>query len=274
MNETEDYLVTIVRYGTRTTVKSDVYLNYPVYGEPDGPIEMDYLAWVIQNEHRTVLVDTGFSRKGGESRDRTFLLDLPVAYGQLGVDPVDSPTVILTHAHYDHTGNLPHFPTSEIVMSRREFEFWSGPQSAHAQFHHSCEDDDLAELRRASSEGRVTTFEGTHVVAPGIEVIEVGGHTPGQAVVKVSTSEGTVLLASDAIHFYEEYERDMPFAYVADLVQMYGAFERIRAMVESGEVTHLVSGHDASTVGRFTPAVGELAGYASTIGSVPSRSAP
>ena len=29
------YEVVIVKYGTRSTVKSDVFLNYHVYGEPD-----------------------------------------------------------------------------------------------------------------------------------------------------------------------------------------------------------------------------------------------
>ncbi len=36
-----EYTVTIARYGTRATVRSDVYLNYPLYRQPDGPIGMD-----------------------------------------------------------------------------------------------------------------------------------------------------------------------------------------------------------------------------------------
>ena len=42
--------VLIVRYGTRTTTRSDVFLNYHAYGEPDGPMEMDYFFWVIQGD--------------------------------------------------------------------------------------------------------------------------------------------------------------------------------------------------------------------------------
>lgn len=262
------YVVSIIRHGTRTTTKDDVYLNYGLYGEPDVGIEMDYFAWLIQDEATTVVVDTGYSRHGGESRNRTFLLDLPQTYAKLGVHPEDAPPVVITHAHYDHTGNLDHFPNSEIYLAQDELEFWDGPMGHRVQFHHSIEEDDLAGIRRAQQEGRLRTFSGSHELAPGIEILQVGGHTPGQSVVKVATSEGTVLLASDAVHFYEEWEDDRPFTYMADLVDSYAAFDRITEMVDSGEVQHVVSGHDADTLGRFTPVTGEFAGSIATIGEL------
>jgi len=264
----ENYRVSIIRHGTRSTVKSDVFLNYPVYGEDDCAIEMDYFAWLIQNKSLTVIVDTGFSRAGGEARNRTFLLDLPETYGRLGVDPTTSPPVVITHAHYDHTGNLDHFPSSEVFLAQDEYDFWTSKFASRTQFHHSIEENDLADIRRAKDEGRLTLFSGTHMVAPGIEIVQVGGHTPGQSVVKVATSEGIVLLASDAIHFYEEYEADRPFTFVANLIEMYEAFDTIRELERTGEVQHLVSGHDAGTLARFTPAAGEFAGLLATIGQL------
>jgi len=268
MAASENYVVSIIRHGTRSTVKSDVFLNYPLYAEDDTAIEMDYFAWVVRNDARTVIVDTGFSRAGGEKRNRTFLLDLPTTYAALGIDPASAPPVIISHAHYDHTGNLDYFPNSEVFLARDEYEFWTSALANRTQFHHSIEEHDLAGIRRANDEGRLTLVDGTTEVAPGIEMIQVGGHTPGQCVVKVDTSEGVVLLASDAIHFYEEYEADRPFTYVANLVDMYRAFDTIHEMERSGEVQHVVSGHDADTLGRFTPVEGEFAGLIATIGSV------
>ncbi len=170
------------------------------------------------------------------------LADVGDLFRHFGVDPSTSPTVVLTHAHYDHAGNLGLFAASEVVMAERELAFWSGPHSQRALFHHSVDDDGLAHLGTIKSEGRMRLFKGTTKIAPGIEVIEVGGHTPGQCMVKVRTSDGTVLLASDAVHYYEEYERDMLFMSVADLVQMYECFDYIRDQVGSGEVHHLVAG--------------------------------
>lgn len=269
MNEPgEHYQVTIVKYGTRSTVRSDVYLNYPLYGQDDGPIGMDYFFWIIRSSRRTVVVDTGFSPLGGEARKRTLLADIPLLYRHFGVDPSAAPTVILTHAHYDHAGNLDLFPSSPVVMAEAELSFWSSRHARRVLFHHSVDDDALAHLQTVRDEGRLRLFRGSMIVAPGIEVIEVGGHTPGQCVVKVRTSEGVVLLASDAVHYYEEYERDMLFTSVSNLVDMYEGFDQIRAMTEAGEIDHLVSGHDPDTLARFTPAGGEFGGLAATIGQI------
>ena len=222
------YEVTIVKYGTRSTTRGEVYLNFSLYHESDGPMEMDYFFWVVQNQQRTVVVDTGFSPEGGRARNRTFLADISDLFRHFGVDPSSSPPVILTHAHYDHAGNLGLFPTSKVFMAERELSFWSGRHAQRAMFHHSVDEEGLASLAKIGREGRLELFRGSVGVAPGIDVVEVGGHTPGQSVVKVKTSDGTVLLASDAVHYYEEYDRDMLFMSVANLVEMYEGFDYIR----------------------------------------------
>lgn len=262
-----DYFVTIARHGARATVRSDVFLNYPLYRQPDAPLGMDYFIWVLQSRERTIVVDTGYSRHGAEVRKRDVLSTVPDLLRRMGVEPDRVETVIITHAHYDHIGNLDAFPSARFVLSRKEYDFWTGPNAHQPLFHHSVEDEELSTLRGLVDAGRVDFFEGSARPAPGIEVIEVGGHTPGQSVVKVETTEGTVLLASDAVHYYEELTEDMPFSSVADLVEMYDTFARIRAMLDSGEVSHVVAGHDPTTLGRFTPARGALAGIAATIGT-------
>lgn len=246
------YEIVIAKYGTRATSRGEVFLNYHLYHEPDGPIGMDYFFWVLRNEQRTVVVDTGFSPAGGASRGRTQLAGVPELLGALGVEPAAGPTIVLTHAHYDHAGNLGLFPESRIVTSARELDFWQGAHADKVLFHHSVDEEGVAELARARAEGRLELFSGSYVVAPGIEVLEIGGHTPGQAVVRVDTHDGAILLASDSVHYYEELERDMPFSSVADLVAMYDAFATIRDMVRTGAVRDVVSGHDPATLGRFS----------------------
>jgi len=266
---TGEYQVTIVKYGTRQTVRSDVYLNHHLYGEPDGPIGMDYFFWLIRGGGHTIVVDTGFSATGGARRKRTTLIDPAAALDALGVDRAAGPPVVVTHAHYDHIGNLGLFPASPVTVAAAEYDFWTGPYADRTLLHHSVEDDEIATLRRLAGEGRLRTFADEVEPAPGVRVIRVGGHTPGQSVVTVDTSAGPVLLASDAVHYYEEFERSMPFTQVANLIDMYAAFEDIRARLATGAVRHLVPGHDPDTLARFTPVAGPLAGLAATIGEEP-----
>jgi glyoxylase-like metal-dependent hydrolase (beta-lactamase superfamily II) len=263
--------VLIVRYGTRTTSRNDVFLNYPVYGEPDAPIDMDYFCWVIRGGGRTILVDTGFSQAGGAARGRTMLIDPRDALAALGVRPDDEPLVVVTHAHYDHIGNLAHFARSPVVIAKAEIDFWTGPYGRRVQFHHSVEDSELGGLQAAMADGRVTTFGDRLALGDGIEVLRVGGHTPGQAVVIVPTAAGPVLLASDAVHYYEELERDMPFVSATSLVDMYAGFDLIRGLLKDQKIDLLVTGHDPATLARFPGHSGEPKGAVAVVGASADR---
>jgi glyoxylase-like metal-dependent hydrolase (beta-lactamase superfamily II) len=268
MNHPDTYEVTIVKFGTRSTHKSDVYLNFHIYDLADDPVDMDYFFWVLKNADRTIVIDTGFSKVGGENRKRTFLVEPSAAFAELGVNGADAPDVVITHAHYDHAGNLDLFPDSRVIMSAVEFEFWTSKLADRRQFKHSSEPADLDQIQRAHDEGRLVLFDDKYEVAPGVDLITVGGHTPGQAIVLVQTDEGPVLLASDSIHYMEEYEKDLPFMFVADLPGMYTAFDTIRSMMDTGVARHLVAGHDPDTLNRFTPVTtGILTGIAATIGT-------
>ena len=248
------YEVLAVRYGTRATTRAQTFFNHHVYREADSPIDLDFYLWVARNDERTVVIDTGYSAATkGHRMARTELTDPLATLAELNARPEASPQVIVTHAHYDHMGNLDAYPSSEVVIARAEFDFWTGPYATRPQFACTVEENEIAHLREVREQGRATLVEGVAQVAPGIEAITVGGHTPGQLVVRVATETGHAVLASDAAHFYEEVELDRPFTYLTDLTDTYRAYEQLREMTgEPGEV--LVAGHDADVMRRF-PAV-------------------
>ena len=253
------YQVLAVRYGTRETRASEVFLNFHSYREPDRPIRMDYFFWIARNDDRTVVIDTGFSPEGGAVRGRTQLTATAESLNSAGVRADSVRQVILTHAHYDHIGGLPAFDSAEIVITRPEYDFWAGPMAGRFQFAQSVEPGELGHLQRLRRAGRLTLTGDSYRVAPGIDLERVGGHTPGQAIVSVATGSGRVLLASDAVHYYEELERDRPFSVVADLADMYAGFDRIREMARDAG-TRVVAGHDPAVMTRFPARLGPGAG--------------
>jgi glyoxylase-like metal-dependent hydrolase (beta-lactamase superfamily II) len=271
------YDVIAVRYGTRQTTKSDVFLHYSLYGEPDEPTQMDYFFWLLRGDGRTILVDCGFNERSGARRGRTMLCPPAEALRRLGIEPTDVSVLIVTHAHYDHVGNLEQFPAAQVIMSAAEYDFWTGPLADRPLFATSAEADDIAALQRARADGRLRLLpsqgpadpQGRHHVSDGVCVLEVGGHTPGQLVVLARLPDGEALLASDALHYYDEARLDRPFAHVADLPAMYRGFGLLRALAAE-PARYLVAGHDPEVMRRFPPlaeAVGrDVAGLAVRIG--------
>jgi len=255
------YEVIAVKFGERATRRSQVFLNWFRYGEEDAPIGMDYFVWVVRNANRTVLVDAGFTPEVGQRRGRTTTRPLPEGLAAVGVDPASVETVIVSHGHYDHTGYVEFFPRARVVVSAAEFEFWCDPVSRRGHLGHGIEWPDIDVLRRLHEQGRVTLTRGVSDIAPGLRVVEVGGHTPGQTVTLVGNGDGGVVLATDALHYYEELEEDRPFVTVTDLPQMYRSFDLLRSL-SSMPGAALVPGHDPEVMRRFPPMAGEAGSFA------------
>jgi glyoxylase-like metal-dependent hydrolase (beta-lactamase superfamily II) len=257
------WTVTAARYATLETTRSDVYHRYSAYGEPDGPARLDYYFWVLRDAAggETLLVDTGFHPDAGRRRGRTCVIEPAAAMAQLGITPDTVSRVVLTHLHYDHTGNLDVLPDAELLVPARELEFWFGPFAQRLQFADAVEGEELERVRAADEAGRVRRLDGEQELADGVTAIVLGGHTPGQAVLRVETAQGLVVLASDAVHFYEEFELDRPFAIIADLAQVYAAYDTLRALC-AGPESHLVPGHDAAVMDRYPRVEGPAGDFA------------
>ena len=241
--------LTALRYGSRMTTRSDVFLRYGQYGEPDGPQEMTYYLWVLRSDTQTIVVDTGYSASGGGRRGRAFLVQPLEALQRVGVDPQSVDMVINTHLHYDHTGHLDAFGDAPVLVNRTEFEFWTGVYAERAQFAAHIETSEVNALAERVQSGAVTLLDRETEVAPGITVAEVGGHSPGQTILFIEGQHGLIVLASDAVHFYEEVERDRACCVLADLELVYRAYDIIRAGVRAGG--RLVAGHDPLVMDRF-----------------------
>ena len=257
--------VAAVRYGTLRARKSEFFHRYESYGEPDAEVEMAYYFWILTRAGRAILVDTGFDPRVGARRGRVCDCEPLQALGRLGVDPEEVDTIVVSHLHYDHIGNLALFPQAQLVVPRKELEFWTGPYADRHQFAAHVESKEIELLDAAYRSGRVRLVDGTEQIQDGITAIVVGGHSPGQQMTVVATDGGDVVLTSDAVHFYEELEADRPFGVVADLELMYGAYDLVR---ELGKVPGavIVPGHDPAVMDRFPGLDDGVGGLAVRVG--------
>jgi glyoxylase-like metal-dependent hydrolase (beta-lactamase superfamily II) len=249
--------VIAVRYGTRATTKGGVYLNYGQYGEADGPLQMDYFFWILRNAQETIVIDTGFSAAAGERRRRQMTMAPAQALAQLGIDPAAVKRLILTHAHWDHTGNLDLFPNAQILMSRTELAFIGSDVAHRPMLANVMDEDDNRFILQLAAQGRVTPIDHEDRSIEKIVLRELPGHAPGQLAVIVERPEGNVILSSDVTHYYDELAHDRPFNVFTDLIAMYRSLEILRGLAaQPGTV--VVPGHDPEVMRRF-PAIGDFA---------------
>ena len=247
--------VLALRYASRPSTRDNVFYRYHEYGEPDGPQEMSYYLWVLRNRDATIVVDTGYSAAGGRRRGRGHLIAPLDALRQIGIrlDRVD--LLVNTHLHYDHTGHLDAFADTPLLVNQTELSAWTGPLALRKHYAAHIEPDEVAVVQHRAERSTLTLMSGEHSVADGITAIEVGGHSPGQTILAIEGEHGRVVLASDAVHFYEEIERDLACGVLVDLERVYRAYDTIRDLLGEDGAT-LLTGHDPLVMDKFEPIPG------------------
>ena len=90
--------------------------------------------------------------------------------------------------------------------------------------------------------GRVRFTAEDDVVADGVTVHRIGGHSKGLQAVRVKTAAGWMCLASDGTHYYENFLKRKPFPIVVDVEDMLRGFDRIQALASCTEM--VIPGHD------------------------------
>ena len=258
MDVSETFEVLAVRYATRPGTRRAFFLG--IDGSADADLPMDYFVWVARSATQTVVVDTGCTEEVATKRGRRYLAHPLELLADIGVAPGDVTHVVLTHFHNDHIGCLGEFPYASFLLQERELSFWRSPIAQRLAFKRSLEDADLAAVEQLSAAGRVAELDGDAEIVPGITAHLVGGHTPGMQVVRVLTTDGPLVLASDASHYYESITSDRPPMSLCSVPDVYAAFDRVRELALP-EGSYL-PGHDPLVMTRFSAPRENLVGRA------------
>ncbi len=121
----------------------------------------------------------------------------------IGLKPGDIGTVILSHMHLDHAGNINLFTHAEVYVHKKDFEY--GQTLVHISQDRARHGAYIKEDVEAPVKG-YRLVEEDFTIVPGVEVITLPGHTPGVLGLVVSLEkEGTLIFPQDALYTRENY---------------------------------------------------------------------
>ena len=154
---------------------------------------------------KRILVETGAGDKlppklrAIYDQDGPRLIEGLRAYG-LHPDEID--IVVDTHLHFDHCGGntriekdkvVPAFPNARYIVHKGEFEHAKNPTQRDRA---SYMPDNYMPLEAAN---KFSLIESDRVIAPGVELIRVPGHTADMLCVKLEGGDKTAFLFADLV---------------------------------------------------------------------------
>lgn len=235
-----------VRYAHHDRPKHENYIG----GDPHDTNEpLAYFVWVIKGPHGTFIVDTGFDQAMAARRGRKIVKPVAEGLKTLDIDPEQVTDIIISHLHYDHSGNHDLFPRARYHLQDREMAYGTGRCMCHAHQRIPFEADDVVAMVRKVFDGRVVFHDGEETLAPGLTVHHLGGHSKGLQCVRVNTRRGHVVLASDATHLYSHVNEGRVFPITYSVAETLEGYATLKRLADSAD--HIIPGHDPLVLERY-----------------------
>ncbi len=225
----------------------------------DEKIDSIYAIWLIRGGGRNILFDSGFHRARW-FREWTIkdYLSPDQAVRLAGVKPEEVTDIVISHAHWDHMGGIDLFSNAVIWIQREEFRYYTGPAWQPGGEHGGIDPDDVLELVKRNTEGRLRLIDGDGVqIIPGIRVYTGGRHTYASQYLRVDGAPPFVL-ASDNVYLYRNLTEHKPSATFSEADYPANLKSQARMVELAGSAQRIIPGHDALQFQRF-PAVGRVA---------------
>jgi glyoxylase-like metal-dependent hydrolase (beta-lactamase superfamily II) len=94
-----------------------------------------------------------------------------------GLEPDQITDVVISHAHWDHLGGIDLFRHATVWIQREEYRYYTTDAWQPGGDHDGIDADDVAELVRLNTAGRLRLIDGDNVeLFPGIRAY-IGGAT-------------------------------------------------------------------------------------------------
>jgi glyoxylase-like metal-dependent hydrolase (beta-lactamase superfamily II) len=249
MSDDATYEVYAIKYARHDRPAAENYIGGDAH---DTSEPLAYYVWAIKGAQRSFVVDTGFDPQIAKKRGRTLLKPIGEGLKAIGIDAAAVKDVIVSHLHYDHTGNYDLFPAARYHLQDCEMAYATGRCMCHAHMRLPFEEDDVVAMVRKVFAGRVGFHDGADEIAPGISVHRIGGHSKGLQSVRVKTRRGYVVLAADATHLYNHIEQRRVFPITYNVAEVLEGYDTLLRLASSAQ--HVVPGHDPLVLKRYPAA--------------------
>jgi N-acyl homoserine lactone hydrolase len=217
-----------------------------------------------------VLVDTGFHasvavepRQGmgrlGSLIFKDVKMDprqaLPAQLRELGFDPGDVGTVLLTHLHSDHASGIAQFPDATFVLSAQEWRAAAESRQTEGyirrQFDHAFDYRTL-DFESDDADSFATFGRAVDVFGDGsVRMLFTPGHTAGHCSVLLRLKDRNALLTGDAAYTERALkETAVPYR-MGDEHRFRRSLREIQLYLEGAPNTLTITGHDMAAWRRL-----------------------
>ena len=218
---------------------------------PAGPKAIVGSCYLIRHQGRYMLWDTGltdalvgrpFSTAAQTLRLRRSLID---QLREIGVGPEQIEIIGISHWHFDHVGQAPHFPNARLLMGKEDLDLLRASPPPD-------QDSAKALAHWLGGKGKLDPVTGDRDIFGDGRVImlTLPGHTPGHHALLVRLASGAVLLSGDQYHFTEQVKNRgvPPFNHNrADTLASMDRFDQIAANLKAKVIIQ----HEAADIAKL-----------------------
>ena len=195
-----------------------------IYGAHNqGYRKLPYCYALIKSDEHVAMIDVGYNHKeyGGYLGEKFGVENWRsprTVLAEVGLTPEDVDSVFITHAHFDHLGNVEDFPNAKFYIQQRELSKWIWAMSLPDRMKWMMVAIDPSDILKAvdlARQGRLVCVDGDmEDVLPGIDLhAAFDSHTYGSMWISLRNDLATKssdpwALAGDLIYVYENLEGD------------------------------------------------------------------